>query len=198
MKEVMLFPLTSVVLPEGKMNLRIFEPRYQRMVKECSVQNVGFGVCLVGSGEDPKAVGNVSSIGTLVTIVDFETLSDGLLGITVAGEKRFTVTRVRADSDGLRHAEVEWIENWCEPTPTPNFLYLSKQLDHIYEQFPQVGRLYQHRFYDDASWVTQRWLELLPLDSALFEKLVGAKDCLPALEFLNQAIDAPPKRETRI
>ncbi|MBO0217620.1 ATP-dependent protease, partial [Vibrio sp. Vb2880] len=24
MKEVMLFPLTSVVLPEGKMNLRIF------------------------------------------------------------------------------------------------------------------------------------------------------------------------------
>ncbi|ENQ8701263.1 LON peptidase substrate-binding domain-containing protein [Vibrio harveyi] len=198
MKEVMLFPLTSVVLPEGKMNLRIFEPRYQRMVKECSVQNVGFGVCLVGSGEDPKAVGSVSSIGTLVTIVDFETLSDGLLGITVVGEKRFTVTRVRADSDGLRHAEVEWIENWCEPTPTPNFLYLSKQLDHIYEQFPQVGRLYQHRFYDDASWVTQRWLELLPLDSALFEKLVGAKDCLPALEFLNQAIDAPPKRETRI
>lgn len=41
MKEVMLFPLTSVVLPEGKMNLRIFEPRYKRMVKECSLQNVG-------------------------------------------------------------------------------------------------------------------------------------------------------------
>lgn len=77
------------------MNLRIFEPRYKRMVKECSLQDSGFGVCLVGNDGDPKAVGNVSSIGTLVTIVDFETLSDGLLGITVAGERRFIVKRVR-------------------------------------------------------------------------------------------------------
>lgn len=87
MNEVMLFPLTSVVLPEGKMNLRIFEPRYIRMVKECSSKNMGFGVCLVGNDGDPKEVGNVSSIGSLVRIVDFETLSDGLLGITVVGEK---------------------------------------------------------------------------------------------------------------
>jgi len=198
MKEVMLFPLTSVVLPEGKMNLRIFEPRYKRMVKECSLQDSGFGVCLVGNDGDPKAVGNVSSIGTLVTIVDFETLSDGLLGITVAGERRFIVKRVRADSDGLRRAEVEWLDNWQEPRSHPDFLYLSHQLAHVYEQFPQLGTLYQHRFYDDPSWVTQRWLELLPLDCELFEQLVGAEDCLPALHFLNDAIEAPLQRETRI
>ncbi|MGR5237026.1 LON peptidase substrate-binding domain-containing protein [Vibrio alfacsensis] len=198
MKEVMLFPLTSVVLPEGKMNLRIFEPRYKRMVKECSILNVGFGVCLVGNDNDSKAMGNVSSIGTLVTIVDFETLSDGLLGITVAGEKRFSVKRIRADADGLRHAEVEWMDNWKVPRPFPDFVNLSQQLAHVYEQFPQLGNLYQHRFYDDPSWVVQRWLELLPLDSALFETLAGAEDCLPALQFLNDAIDARPKRETRI
>ncbi|HCG8031318.1 TPA: LON peptidase substrate-binding domain-containing protein [Vibrio parahaemolyticus] len=188
MKEVMLFPLTSVVLPEGKMNLRIFEPRYKRMVKECSLQNVGFGVCLVGSEGDPKDVGNVSSIGTLVKMVDFETLSDGLLGITVVGEKRFTVKRVRADADGLRHAEVDWLDNWQTPSQQLDFGYLSQQLAQVYEQFPQLGTLYQHRFYDDPIWVTQRWLELLPLDSHLFESLVGAQDCRPALRFLNQAI----------
>ncbi|MBE3922958.1 ATP-dependent protease [Vibrio parahaemolyticus] len=198
MKEVMLFPLTSVVLPEGKMNLRIFEPRYKRMVKECSLQNVGFGVCLVGSEGDPKDVGNVSSIGTLVRIVDFETLSDGLLGITVAGEKRFVIKRVRADSDGLRHAEVEWLDNWQTPSQQLDFGYLSQQLAHVYEQFPQLGTLYQHRFYDDPIWVTQRWLELLPLDSHLFESLVGAQDCRPALRFLNQAIEASSNKEARI
>ncbi|EIK4760997.1 ATP-dependent protease [Vibrio parahaemolyticus] len=198
MKEVMLFPLTSVVLPEGKMNLRIFEPRYKRMVKECSLQNVGFGVCLVGSEGDPKDVGNVSSIGTLVRIVDFETLSDGLLGITVAGEKRFVIKRVRADSDGLRHAEVEWLDNWQTPSQQLDFGYLSQQLAQVYEQFPQLGTLYQHRFYDDPIWVTQRWLELLPLDSHLFESLVGAQDCCPALRFLNQAIEAPSNKEARI
>ena len=198
MKEVMLFPLTSVVLPEGKMNLRIFEPRYKRMVKECSLQNVGFGVCLVGNEGDPKDVGNVSSIGTLVRIVDFETLSDGLLGITVAGEKRFVVKRVRADADGLRHAEVEWLDNWQHPDNSPDFFYLSQQLSHVYEEFPQLGNLYQHRFYDDLAWVTQRWLELLPLDCNLFEQLVGAENCIPALQFLTEAIEAPTNKEARI
>ncbi|EJM7151874.1 LON peptidase substrate-binding domain-containing protein [Vibrio parahaemolyticus] len=198
MKEVMLFPLTSVVLPEGKMNLRIFEPRYKRMVKECSLQNVGFGVCLVGSDGDPKAVGNVSSIGTLVKMVDFETLSDGLLGITVVGEKRFKVKRVRADADGLRHAEVDWLDNWQTPSQQLDFGYLSQQLAQVYEQFPQLGTLYQHRFYDDSAWVTQRWLELLPLDCNLFEQLVGAEDCIPALQFLTEAIEAPSNKEARI
>ncbi|MFN1651089.1 LON peptidase substrate-binding domain-containing protein [Vibrio rotiferianus] len=198
MNEVMLFPLTSVVLPEGKMNLRIFEPRYKRMVKECSIQNVGFGVCLVGNDSDQRAAGNVSSIGTLVTIVDFETLSDGLLGITVVGERRFRVKRVRSDFDGLRHADVEWMENWQQPHSYPDFLHLSTQLAHVYEQFPQLGNLYQHRFYDDPSWVTQRWLELLPLDRSLFEKLVDADDCIDALTFLTHAIEAPNERETRI
>ncbi|CAE6914227.1 LON peptidase substrate-binding domain-containing protein [Vibrio alginolyticus] len=198
MSEVMLFPLTSVVLPEGKMNLRIFEPRYIRMVKECSTQNIGFGVCLVGNDGDPKEVGNVSSVGTLVRIVDFETLSDGLLGITVVGEKRFNVKRVRADADGLRHAEVEWMENWAVPPELLSFGYLSQQLAHVYEEFPQLGTLYLHRFYDDPTWVTQRWLELLPLDCNLFEKLAGADDCLPALKFLCQALEAPNNKEARL
>ncbi len=191
MNEIMLFPLTSVVLPEGKMNLRIFEPRYLRLVKECSAKNTGFGVCLVGSEGDPKDVGNVSSIGSLVRIVDFETLSDGLLGITVVGEKRFKVKRVRADADGLRHAEIEWLENWETSGALYSFEGLSQQLAHVYEEFPQVGSLYTQRFYDDPTWVTQRWLELLPLDCRLFEQLAGADDCLPALRFLHQALASP-------
>lgn len=195
MSEVMLFPLTSVVLPEGKMNLRIFEPRYIRMVKECSSKNTGFGVCLVGGNSDPKEVGNVSSVGTLVRIVDFETLSDGLLGITVVGEKRFNVKRVRADADGLRHAEVEWMENWEVPEGLYRFDILSQQLADVYEEFPQLGTLYLHRFFDDPTWVVQRWLELLPLDCGLFEELAGADDCLPALTFLCHAIESPPRAQ---
>ncbi|MDF2154388.1 LON peptidase substrate-binding domain-containing protein [Vibrio sp. CAU 1672] len=198
MNELMLFPLTSVVLPEGKMNLRIFEPRYQRLVKECCTKNIGFGVCLVGGDSQQKTAGNLSSVGTLVHIVDFETLEDGLLGITVVGEKRFSVRRVRSDPDGLRRAEVEWLENWNSPPMPLDFVPLSKQLAQVYEQFPQLGHLYQQRFYDDPSWVVQRWLELLPLDRDLFERLAGAADCIPALEFLIETIEAPTPREKRI
>lgn len=106
--------------------------------------------------------------------------------------------RVRADADGLRHAEVDWLDNWQTPSQQLDFGYLSQQLAQVYEQFPQLGTLYQHRFYDDSAWVTQRWLELLPLDCNLFEQLVGAEDCIPALQFLTEAIEAPSNKEARI
>ncbi len=196
MNEIMLFPLTSVVLPEGKMNLRIFEPRYIRMVKECSSQNIGFGVCLVGRAGGLREQNNISSVGTLVRIVDFETLNDGLLGITVVGEKRFTIKQIRSDSDGLRHAQIEWMENWLEPHGLFRLNQLSQYLDSVYEEFPQLGELYLHRFYDDPTWVIQRWLELLPLDCHLFEKLAGADDCIPAFNFLRHALEETPSKHS--
>lgn len=33
---IALFPLNTLLLPEGKMRLRLFEPRYLRMMKEAS------------------------------------------------------------------------------------------------------------------------------------------------------------------
>ncbi|USD66600.1 LON peptidase substrate-binding domain-containing protein [Vibrio sp. SCSIO 43136] len=190
MNEIMLFPLRSVVLPRGMMHLRIFEPRYQRMVKEACLSQSGFGICMVEETQAISSKANVSSIGTLVNIVDFESLNDGLLGITVLGEKRFSVKRVWSDSDGLRRAEVEWLPEWAFPSTTPDHGFLIEQLEEIYEQIPRIGELYTQRYFDDPSWVTQRWLELLPLECDLFEQLAGAHDCLPALRFLTETIDA--------
>ncbi len=196
MTELMLFPLNSVVLPEGKMNLRIFEPRYKRMVKECCEQNIGFGMNLV-SGRTTSSNTVISSVGTMVNIIDFETLPDGLLGITVVGNQRFTLKRVWAESDGLRKAEVEWLDNWNHLELGSGDSFLSVQLEKIYKQFPQIGELYSHRFFDDASWVAQRWLEILPLESEQFELLISAPHCGPSIDFLRNAIECPPLSETR-
>ncbi len=188
MNEVMLFPLTSVVLPEGKMKLRIFEPRYKRMVKECSLNNVGFGLCLVENTTASDKQSKIATVGTLVQIVDFEQLSDGLLGITVVGIKRFSVVRMWTESDGLRKAQVDWMENWSLPKDVPDFSGLSEHLAEIHNSLSQFNELYSHRFYDDPNWVTQRWLELLPLDCASFEHLAGGSHCITALNFLNHAM----------
>ncbi len=90
------------------------------------------------------------------------------------------------------------MENWTAPSELFTFDQLSQQLADVYEEFPQLGALYPHRFYDDPTWVTQRWLELLPLDSVLFEKLAGADDCLPALNFLRHALATPPSKQAGI
>lgn len=197
MKQIMLFPLRSVVLPEGKMRLRIFEPRYKRMVTECLKRESGFGVCLISSdaGAVPK---NVSAVGTFVSIVDFETLDDGMLGITVSGIKKFRVKHVEADDDGLRQATVDWLEGWDTAELSDENQFLGERLQDVYKKFPQIGELYLHRFFDDAAWVSQRWLEVLPLDCNHFEHLVTQPDCSVAVDFLTQAFKAGDiEEETR-
>jgi Lon protease-like protein len=193
----MLFPLRSVVLPEGKMRLRIFEPRYKRMVTECLKGESGFGVCLI-SGDASAIPKNVSEIGTFVSIVDFETLDDGMLGITVSGIKKFRVVDVGADDDGLRHASVKWLEGWATEELSDENQFLGERLQDVYKKFPQIGDLYLHRFFDDAAWVSQRWLEVLPLECHHFEHLVTQPDCSTAVNFLTEAFKSGDiQEETR-
>ncbi|WP_117235351.1 LON peptidase substrate-binding domain-containing protein [Vibrio maerlii] len=196
MTELMLFPLNSVVLPEGKMNLRIFEPRYKRMVKECCANDIGFGMNLASGRKSTSGI-TISTVGTMVKIIDFETLPDGLLGITVVGNQRFSLQQVWSEHDGLRKAKVEWLDNWNHSELNGSDSFLSVQLEQIYNKFPQLGALYSHRFFDDASWVAQRWLELLPLESEQFELLTSASSCQPSIDFLRSAIECPSPKETR-
>ncbi len=42
--EMPLFPLNTVLFPGGQLQLRIFEPRYLDMVRECTRYDSGFGV----------------------------------------------------------------------------------------------------------------------------------------------------------
>lgn len=170
------------------MRLRIFEPRYKRLVSQAMRGDGTFGVCLFEpSAEAEKA--DTSKIGTLVKVTDFDRLEDGLLGITVTGLKRFNIHSVRSEYDGLRVAGVEWLPNW-NVTELDDFgVALSLQLQKVYEQFPTVGELYQQRFYDDASWVVQRWLELLPIDKTRFDDLASQLDCSDALNYLQQRLE---------
>ncbi len=54
------------------------------------------------------------------------------------------------------------------------------------------------RFFDDATWVSQRWLEVLPLECHHFEHLVTQQDCSATLSFLGEAFrDDELENETR-
>jgi uncharacterized protein len=80
-----LFPLSAHLLPGGHMALRIFEPRYVRMVKEACAGNGYFVLCMLNSRGDQTSNEHIFPIGTLCKIVDFDLLDDGLLGINVEG-----------------------------------------------------------------------------------------------------------------
>ncbi|WP_394242014.1 LON peptidase substrate-binding domain-containing protein [Vibrio astriarenae] len=190
MSDIMLFPLRSVVFPQGKLKLRIFEPRYLRMVTECFRNNQGFGMCLINDEGAPPPR-NVSTHGTYVNIVDFEELEDGMLGITVVGDRTFETLQISTDVDGLRRANVNWLPPWPNAEIDAEFEYVSAHLRSVYENFPQISELYDSCHFDDAVWVAQRWLELLPLKVSHFEFLSVQANSDEALVFLSHAIEAP-------
>lgn len=187
MAEVMLFPLSSIVLPEGKMRLRIFESRYKRLVSQAMRADGTFGICMFEKAKE-SGENELSKIGTLAQIVDFEVLDAGLLGITVTGLERFEIDRVRVEYDGLRYAKVTKLPNWQVEQLSIETESVAQHLAQVYERFPEVSNLYDQKFLDDASWVSQRWLEILPLSKGQFDHLAAARDCREAIQFLNKAL----------
>ncbi len=184
--QIPLFPLSTVVLPDGLLPLRLFEPRYIDMVKNCFKTNTGFGVCLIKDGQEAGSPALPYSMGTLVSIIDFDQGPDGLLHITAQGEQEFNLSSYSVNSDNLLIGEVELYEQG-EPTPmTPEYQDLAHKLSVIL-QFAEPNVMYKEKHLDNANWVCNRLLELLPLSaSSKFEmlQLMDGKSRLNALSNL--------------
>ena len=160
--QVPLFPLNTVLFPGGPLPLRIFETRYVDMIGKCIKNDAPFGVLLIREGGEAERA-TTYDIGTLARIVDWYQGSDGLLGITARGEQRFRLVSSHCELDGLVIGEIEVLPGEAEiPLPEkyrPMATILAGVLD-------DLGRLYEdlERHLDDAGWVTNRFVEILPID----------------------------------
>lgn len=181
-KEIPLFPLHTVLYPDGPLPLRIFEPRYLDMVSHCLRDDSSFGVLQIRDGNEtgPAATWNV---GTLAKISDWYQGSDGILGVTALGQQRFRVVSTSRRSDGLLCGEVRLMEN-DEPVPLPEeFLPLVQILDGVLDD---LGRLYHHlpRRYDDAVWVGYRFAEILPFNAEQKQSCLEIENAVERLHLI--------------
>jgi Lon protease-like protein len=186
--EIPLFPLNAVLFPGSTLGLRIFEARYLDMVRECARSARGFGVCLIMQGQEAGEPALPAAVGTLASIVDFDTLPDGLLGISVTGGTRFRVQKSRIRGNGLVIGEVR--ERPDEPVvPVPiEFSLLPAILERLAEQAGLSWRNGPRERYDDASWVGFRLAELLPLGDAERQHLLEVTDPVERLTALRDAM----------
>ena len=109
MQTVPLFPLHTVLYPDGQLPLRIFEPRYVDMVSECLKTNSGFGVCLIKQGAETGSAATCFNIGTYAEIIDFSGQINGLLTITIQGKRRLRVLQTAVRSNNLLTGNIDWI-----------------------------------------------------------------------------------------
>jgi hypothetical protein len=104
-----LFPLNSVVFPHQKLSLRIFEPRYLKLIETCHKEARSFGICLIREGKEVGAPAIPFKIGTSVVIREFFKVSDSLFCIVVQGERRFRIKRIMHEQPHIT-LEVEWLD----------------------------------------------------------------------------------------
>ena len=175
-----LFPLSTVLFPGGPLPLRVFETRYLDMVGRGLKEHTPFGVVLILSGTEADTAPEVADIGTSARVVDFDTLPDGLLGITCIGERRFRVMRRWQQSDGLNLADVDYLPEDARQALPAELSHLGELLREV---LPRLGGAYAHidGRYDEASWVGNRWAEILPLTPAERLDLLRLDDPLARL-----------------
>ena len=178
-----LFPLQTVLLPGGPLQLQVFEPRYLDMVGRCMRTGTPFGVVRILEGSEAGAVSDIAAMGTSARIIDFHTLSNGLLGLLCLGERVFRLESRQEQPDHLIVGQVSWLP----PRPTmpvaPRFASLVAALREV---LPKLPPAYAHipRNFDDAEWVSYRLLELMPLSSQQRQHSLESHDPLQRLQWL--------------
>ena len=182
-----LFPLRTVLYPGGPLPLRIFEPRYLDMVSRCLKEDQPFGVLLIREGEEAGNTPATYSVGTLARIIDWYQGSDGLLGITALGESRFRVNAVRKMPDGLLVGEVEILENEPQQPLPDKFKPLANILSAVLDD---LGKLYEsfERHYEDASWVSYRFAEILPVGTTQKQFWLEHDEPVERLELIDRVL----------
>ncbi|PWF49025.1 LON peptidase substrate-binding domain-containing protein [Massilia glaciei] len=191
-----LFPLTTVLFPDGALPLQIFEVRYLDMINKSIVNETPFGVVLLTGGHEvrtPEGQEHFVGSGTLATVQETTASAPGLLQVTCRGNSRFQLLSRERRANGLWFGQAE-LQDDDRQVPIPSELQgaadalgrVLASLDGIPEQRWPVLPPFR---LDDCGWVANRWCELLPLPNLQKHKLLMLDNPLIRLELLHDVLD---------
>ncbi|MBS4100321.1 LON peptidase substrate-binding domain-containing protein [Tsukamurella paurometabola] len=93
MTELPMFPLGAVLLPGEELPLRVFEPRYRRMVEQCLATDGRFGVVLIERGSEVGGGDVRTDVGTVALIDRYVRRAGGEFTLLCRGVERVRVAR---------------------------------------------------------------------------------------------------------
>ena len=191
-----LFPLGTVLFPEGVLPLQIFEVRYLDMIGKCIAAGSPFGVVMLTAGQEvrtPATMEKFVQSGTLATVEEHSAPSPGLLQVICRGGARFRIISSERQRNGLWTAEVELL-------PADLAVRIPSELrgaaDALERVLASLGDVPPERWpvrlpfrIDDCGWVSNRWCELLPLTMAQKHGLLMLDNPLIRLELMHDLLD---------
>lgn len=197
MASIPLFPLNTILFPDGHLPLQVFEVRYLDLIKRCIARGEEFGVVSLLDGSEvrlPDKQDTLSSAGTMARIIDWTAPLPGLLQISCIGTTRFQVRSAEQLKHGLWMAEVDQVaEDMVVPIPTEQqdvanalgALIRSLQKKQISTANMPLAPPYR---LDEAGWVANRWCELLRLDLEEKQRLLLQENPVLRLELIQDVL----------
>ena len=181
-----LFPLSQPLYPGVSVRLRIFEQRYLRLVRESVSRGAPFAVVPIISGREVGETPEFYPWGTLVNIMDWEQQPDGLLGITIRGERRARVRSSEVERDGLIMAQARLSEAECCDCPGRAYDDLEQLLQEL------VGGLALGDLFPDEPLTVAslgwRLATILPLQTSVKMRLLAEDDPRERLAMIRKGI----------
>ncbi len=189
--ELPLFPLQTVLFPDGLLNLKVFEARYLDLIGSCMRSSAPFGVVALKLGaEVRKGSDSVAfeSIGTMAELIDVDSAQAGILQVRCRGMRRFEVQSSHQQADSLWIAQASSLPDDETVAPAETMLETVKGLANAIATLKAQGSapfLQPYRF-EQAGWVANRWCEILPISLAAKQKLMELPDAMVRLQLVDE------------
>ena len=185
-QEMALLTHDALLLPQGRLEVRVIDPSNLRVVADVFKKQCQLAVGMFRADGNPPCY----PIATQCDIIDFNQLEDDSLSIVLEGKQRVKVL------SGTQQADKRWVvntlscPNWMPEPIEGEFALISQALEQFYEVNPDLAELYSNVRLDDACWVSQRWLEVLPMYNRDKIKLLNQPDCHKTMAFVLRLIKA--------
>ena len=196
-----LFPLNTLLFPDGLLHLQIFELRYLTMVKQCIANGTEFGVVAQTVAEkgspasdEPMANETFTRFGTSAKIMAHSAPMAGLLRLECVGTQRFEVLSSSQQKLGQWVAEVN-------PLAADQVVAVPAELEDTVTALRNVISTLRSRAadpehtlmlppyrFDDCGWVANRWCELIPMPAAQQQGLLTLDNPLIRLELVQDML----------
>ncbi|NOQ89173.1 MAG: peptidase S16 [Gammaproteobacteria bacterium] len=186
-----LFPLNTVLFPGSILPLQIFEQRYLNLIKDCMKQQTGFVTVLISEGKEVGATPQIYCTGCYVEIIDWESLENGLLGISVQAKYRARLSHSSVRDDGLLFAEVSPVESTLDDNPVlpKAFKPLSDTLKQLLNH-PFAKQYENNVDFNNTADICYRLGELLPISNKQKQLLLETETTEQMLDQLALHINA--------
>jgi Lon protease-like protein len=180
-----IFPLGTVLFPGAILPLRIFEVRYMDMAKACLREGTPFGVCLIREGSEVGAPAVPEPVGCTARIAECDVEELGILKVKAEGIDRFRIVSSEVNHQGLIVGEVEPLAAEAQVNGIDG---LAESAEFLRKVILAIGaeRFNEPYRFDDATWVSFRLAEILPLRIDVKQKLLELTDATLRLAILHK------------